>query len=75
MPNWQTDPRAQSMMTLLVAAGVAMYRQRAKGDAARTAVGAAEGLPLRVASPALTVVPHHPASGASHPALINHVDA
>lgn len=28
--DWRTDPHAQEMMTILVAAGVDMYRQRLK---------------------------------------------
>lgn len=69
MVDWRMDPHAQSMMSLLVAAGVAMHQRRVKGEM-RAARG--EGLAARV-SPALSTVPAKRASvGAAHPTLINH---
>lgn len=73
VPNWRTDQRAQAMMSLLVAAGVAMYRKRASGEL-RAAGG--RGLAARTLTPPTSTVSRvSAAAGASHPALINHETA
>lgn len=72
MADWRTDPHAQAMMSLLVAAGVAMHRQRVAGEA-RAVRG--EGLAARVIPPKPTVRPISATAGATHPALINHGNA
>lgn len=69
MADWRTDPHAQAMMSLLVAAGVAMHRQRVAGEA-RAVRG--KGLTARAIPPQPTVSPVSTPAGATHPALINH---
>lgn len=66
------DPYEQQFLSLLVAAGLAMYRQRAK-EAARAA--GREGAAVRVSPSPITVQPDTAQAGVSHPALINHADA
>lgn len=76
MADWRTDPHAQAMMSLLVAAGVAMHRQRvaasAKASRGVSARVSTEGVGTRVVPPSKTVSPERAGAAASHPALINH---
>ncbi len=70
--DWQTDAHAQDLLCLLVAAGVAMHRQRVQEGARATGLKTEAGTVARVRPPMPTLRPESAVAGASHPALINH---